>query len=541
MADYGARYADRAIAGAAKELKSTYRKAQKELKEKLAGFEKRFEQTNRMKRKQLEEGKITDQQYRDWLTGQVFIRNQWQQSIREVSAVMHSCNSQAAKMINERRLDVFAENYNYMAFKGEGITGVSFGVYNTQAVARLIMDDPKILPEWKVDEEKDYEWNERKVNGIVRQGIIQGESIPEITDRLCRDLSAANENKMMLFARTAITGAQNAGRQQQMNDAADMGIDIHKQWLATLDSRTRDSHRKLDGQEVPYNENFVSLYGEIEYPGDPDAKPADVFNCRCTIVSIYPKYEDRSKPDWREEETIDGMTYQEWKENKKAEGKHEAKEEKSELEQKIAGIVKGEPMTHEEADTGRVNPKYGKGIGYRINCQSCVVAYEARRRGYDVEVVPNDKDHPMCGKLARNTRLAWKDKKTGENPEFMFQSKPTLASKWEGEPPTPKRFKALLQERLEEGARYHIGFGWKGSSTSGHIVTIRKEAGELVIYDPQCDETYKGKQVDQYLARMKMQRTSYGYKFYQYPEVLRVDDKDIDTDVVGQVVKGVGT
>lgn len=316
MPDYGAKYTDKAIAQTEAEIRKTYRLAKKELKAKLDDFERKFAVRNQEKQKALQEGKISEQEYKNWLTGQVFIRNQWQSKIRQISEVMHDCNRQAVNLINNKRLDVFAENYNYMAFRGEMATGISFGLYNSQAVARLMQENPKMLPEWNIDEEKDYKWNEQKVNNIVRQGIIQGESIPQIANRLCDELVSMNENKMNMFARTAMTEAQNAGRQQQMNDAADMGIDIHKQWLATLDSRTRDSHRKLDGQEVPYNENFVSLYGEIEYPGDPDAEPADVFNCRCTMVSIYPKYEDRSKPNWREEETIDGMTYQEWKEEK---------------------------------------------------------------------------------------------------------------------------------------------------------------------------------------------------------------------------------
>lgn len=318
MSDYGARYTDKVIAQTEQELKRTYRQAQKELKKKLRDFESRFAEKNAEKKRLLKAGKITEQQYKDWLTGQVFIRNQWQSKIRDVSAVMHDCNKQAVNLINSRRLDVFAENYNYMAFRGEASTGISFGVYNSQSVALLIADNPQILPKWKIDEEKDYEWNEQKVNNIVRQGIIQGESIPEIADRLVTDLSAMNEHKMEMFARTAMTEAQSAGRQQQMNDAADMGIEVHKQWLATLDNRTRDAHRKLDGQEVPYNEPFDSPLGEIDYPGDPDAEdPANVYNCRCTMVTIYPKYEDRSKPDWREQETVDGMTYQEWKEGKK--------------------------------------------------------------------------------------------------------------------------------------------------------------------------------------------------------------------------------
>lgn len=323
MPDYGSKVADRAIRDVERELRTTYSTARKELRKKLKDFNEKHRVKNAYKRQQLADGKITKQEYKEWLTGQVFMRTQWENKIKQVNRIMLSSNRQAMNIINNRRLDVFAENYNYNSFRAERLfrgqngLGISFDLYNTQSAARLIADDPEILPEWKIDEEKDYEWNYKKVNNIVKQGIIQGESVQEITDRLCRDLSTMNENKMRTFARTAMTGAQNAGRQRQMEDAARMGLKVHKQWFATLDGRTRDAHRGLDGQEVPYNEPFESDLGEIDYPGDTEADPANVYNCRCTMVTIYPDYEDRSAHNWREDEEIDGESYEEWKKGHK--------------------------------------------------------------------------------------------------------------------------------------------------------------------------------------------------------------------------------
>lgn len=315
MPDYGAAYADKALRDIDRELRSTYRTAKRELEKKLKDFNARHALKDKAKRQQLAQGKITKQDYQNWLAGQVFIRGQWESKIRQVSKVIQDSNRQALNILNERRLDVFAENYNFNSFWAENIVGgVSFGLYNAQAVARLITEEPQMLPEWKIDEEKDYEWNYKKVNNLVRQGIIQGEGIPEITKHLCAGLATQNENKMRMFARTAITGAQNAGRQRQMEDAAGMNIEQHKQWIATHDSRTRDAHRAMDGEEVPYNEDFSN---GLEYPGDPSGTPAQTYNCRCTMVTIYPKYEDRSQSRRRYEEEIDGQSYEEWKRGKK--------------------------------------------------------------------------------------------------------------------------------------------------------------------------------------------------------------------------------
>ena len=74
--DYGERYTEKKISAVNRELRKTYRTAQAELKKKLADFEKRFAAKNKQKKKELDEGKISKQDYQDWLTGQVFIRNQ---------------------------------------------------------------------------------------------------------------------------------------------------------------------------------------------------------------------------------------------------------------------------------------------------------------------------------------------------------------------------------------------------------------------------------------------------------------------------------
>ena len=329
MPDYGSRFADRKIKKIDRQLRVIYNQAEKELQRKLEDFVRASARRDQDKRALVQAGLMTKDQYRDWRAGQIFQQRQWQDKVKAVQRVMYSHNVQAAKIVHENKMSVFAENYNHAAFQGEMTTGISFNVVNTQTIAALIKDRPQLLPEWKIDQPKDYSWNYRKVNNAITEGIIQGESIDQIADRIVKKLSTQNENKMRMFARTAVTQAQNAGRLAQMEDAADMGIKIEKQWLATLDSRTRHWHRDRDGETVPYNEEFT---GGLEYPGDPAGDPADVYNCRCTMISIYPEYRDISHQtrvrmaygEYEDEEGIhrfsyltqDPEAYQKWKAGK---------------------------------------------------------------------------------------------------------------------------------------------------------------------------------------------------------------------------------
>ena len=70
-----------------------------------------------------------------------------------------------------------------------------------------------------------------------------------------------------------------------------MGIKVKKKWLAAHDNRVRDTHAELDGQEVDADEPFEVDGMQIMYPGDPSAPPEMVYNCRCTLIYVYPEYE----------------------------------------------------------------------------------------------------------------------------------------------------------------------------------------------------------------------------------------------------------
>ena len=325
MSDFGRKIADKKIKKVDRQLRAEFRQAEKELNEKLADFVARHQAAGQKKWQQLVNGEITPAEYHSWMRGQVFQQKQWEAKVRQCQEILHEHNVQAAKIVHENKLDAFAESYNHSSYEMElelkGVPlpsvnmPVSFNLMNTEAVARLAKDRPHLLPEWKIDQPKDYKWNARKVNNAITQGIIQGESVDKIAKRLTQQLCTANEKKMRTFARTAVNGAMSAGKQVQMDDAVKrLKIEIVKEWIATLDSRTRDVHRQLDGQQVPHDEPFDSDLGDIMFPGDPQAEPGNVFNCRCTMVKRYPKYMKTN--DWRQQEIIDGQSYEEWKKGK---------------------------------------------------------------------------------------------------------------------------------------------------------------------------------------------------------------------------------
>ena len=184
----------------------------------------------------------------------------------------------------------------------------------------------------------------------------------------------------------------------------------------------------------------------------------------------------------------------------------------------IADIEQGKPMNFRQADGGAPNPNYKKGGGYKTNCQSCVVAYELRCRGYDVETLPNFKGS-MLDVLSANTRLAWIDRETGKNPEYIKPAQPTCKKSFE-----------WLKENIKPKNRYTIEFAWK-DGVGGHTVHLFKnDKGLLSIYDPQNGINTRGDAaVLEYIKDVKPSTI----------KLLDVQNYDINMNVVNKILQGV--
>lgn len=116
----------------------------------------------------------------------------------------------------------------------------------------------------------------------VTRGIAQGMSNNEIA-RNIRNTSKAPLARARTIARTeshriAETASHDAGKK-----AISKGADLVKQWDASLDDATRDTHRQLDGKIVEMDEYFVIGTKKALYPSQ-FGDPAEDCNCRCNAL-----------------------------------------------------------------------------------------------------------------------------------------------------------------------------------------------------------------------------------------------------------------
>lgn len=110
-----------------------------------------------------------------------------------------------------------------------------------------------------------------------------GESIPDTAARIRAEAPGMSGFRATRIARTELIGAVNGG---SYVGAKMTGVAAVKQWVATLDSRTRGDHVHAAGQTARIDQGFNVGGVTMLYPGDPSAPAREVVHCRCTMV--YP-------------------------------------------------------------------------------------------------------------------------------------------------------------------------------------------------------------------------------------------------------------
>lgn len=315
MADLGVEMTDKRVDEIKERLLSAYKEAASDLQKKAEEHTKRFEEKDKQKRADRDNGKLTEEDYQKWLKGQVFIGKQWQSKVDQMARMLTNAERVAVQIVRDGQMATFADNANYTEYcidKDTGF-GVNFSLYDESTVMLLLQDQPELMPRRVVDDEKCEAWNQKVIANCITQGILQGESIPQIAKRMARDTATTDMKAMVRYARTAMTGAQNSGRIYAMEKSIEQGVEVKKVWIATLDERTRDAHLDLDGQIQDVKEPFDSELGPIMYPGDPSADEANVWNCRCTLGYEYPDSPSNGQRyDQMFGEDIDDMSFDEW-------------------------------------------------------------------------------------------------------------------------------------------------------------------------------------------------------------------------------------
>lgn len=321
--DYAHRMTDAELAKLEQRIAKLYKEAADELTDTVKAYFEQFEKRDAAMKEKLDAGKITEQQYKQWRLAQMGRGKRFTALRDKVAERYTDANKTAVAYVNDATPGIYSLNRNYSAYKIEQVSDkADFTLWDEQTVKRLIAEQPDLMPYYPpkraLQRGIDLKYGKQQITASVTSSILQGKGIGKIADDLQSRIRDMNRASAIRTARTAVTGAQNAGRLDTYSAARDMGIKLKKRWLATLDGRTRHEHRILDGQTVNIDKPFTVDGYELMYPGDTSAPGYLVYNCRCTQIAEVDG-EDTSSggrrakdPETGESVLVEDMTYAEW-------------------------------------------------------------------------------------------------------------------------------------------------------------------------------------------------------------------------------------
>jgi SPP1 gp7 family putative phage head morphogenesis protein len=165
--------------------------------------------------------------------------------------------------------------------QGQGVPLV-FPIDQKQVVA-AVQHETQLSSALYVELGHDIKDLSKKISAEISRGIATGAMYGEMARNIA---SYANipKNRAMTIARTEAHRIQSAATADAQWKAKEKGADVVKQWDSSLDGRTRDTHRQLDGQIRELDEPFEVAGKKAMYPGG-FGDPAEDCNCRCTLLT----------------------------------------------------------------------------------------------------------------------------------------------------------------------------------------------------------------------------------------------------------------
>lgn len=316
MADRGHVLTDKRLRDIERRMAEEYEQATEEMREKLIRFLNQFQAQDNVQRNLLKAGKITAKDYADWRYRHIMMNKRWAEMSATLAADYHNVNQIVAGIYRGERGDIYALNHNFAVYQMEhdGLMDTGLTLYDKDSVNRILQKNPQMLPPpgKKVSERiaagVDVRWNNQQIQSVMLQGILQGDTIPELARRL-EQVTERNYTAAVRNARTMATGAQNAGRLEAYKRATNLGVDLVEEWQATLDMRTRHDHRLMHGKRINVGEKWKTPQGELKFPGDPEGPPGEVYNCRCTTLSWVKGFEGDTI---KHSSALGDMSFEEW-------------------------------------------------------------------------------------------------------------------------------------------------------------------------------------------------------------------------------------
>lgn len=298
--DRAHRRTDRKLADLESRIAAEYKKAADELQGKVDAYFERFKKRDDEQKAlvgTVVNGKVyTAEDYKQWRLTQIGRGRRFEALRDKLAERMTRSNEVAAAYINGDMPKIYAMNHAYtiqnMKEQADGaLDDIDFTLFDEHTVKRLLVEQPDLMPHYPearaVKRKIDIAYGKKQITSVVTSSILQGERIDRMARKLMDRVTGMNRIAATRAARTAITAAENAGRQDARDELESKGCILNKRWISTHDNRTRHAHAGADGQIVMNSMPFDVGGEHLMFPGDSSmgASGWNLYNCRCSCGS----------------------------------------------------------------------------------------------------------------------------------------------------------------------------------------------------------------------------------------------------------------
>lgn len=211
----------------------------------------------------------------------VIYQVEYQKSLKgQIEAIIEQLHSNNFESVSEYITKSYEDGFvgTMYDLQGQGIPLII--PIDQEAVSAAIQHETKLSANLYASFGKDLGDLKKKISGEISRGIATGQMFSEIA-RNISGYARISRNNAARIARTEGHRIQNRAAMNACGKAKEKGADVVKQWDASLDKKTRKSHRKVDGEIRELDEPFSN---GLMYPGDPNGRASEVINCRCALL-----------------------------------------------------------------------------------------------------------------------------------------------------------------------------------------------------------------------------------------------------------------
>ncbi len=295
-------YIDQLIKRAESELEILFSRRLKQIQQKIADMFEKYQ---------------SDDVHVTWTEFNKY--NRLNKELERIAQMLTQDYREVAKIIKQSQQNAYIEKYlmSLYLYEMASQTSMDFDV-PTQAIIQKAIEQPVDLIKLVPTLERHRNNVLKKIRIEITKGIVNGKGYTHIAKALRDDLGMTKAQAQRV-ARTEAGRAMSQAGLDSAKVAKDNGLSMHKRWLATKDTRTRHSHRHLDGQSLRLHEVFHSSGCTAQAPKlfEGDASAKENINCRCKLLYYIDEDELPTVMRTKEEGVIPFMTYREWEKNKR--------------------------------------------------------------------------------------------------------------------------------------------------------------------------------------------------------------------------------